>query len=108
MDRTTRLDSDGGHGAREPLPKRYAVPAPLPTLQLSRCKPYPSLFRCAHRRKAINAKWPDRGLDRAVKDEARDRVGSDRREQNAVAMMAGRVDKAGDRSRTQDRRIIAA
>src|SRR5262245_30532719 len=108
MDHAARRGSDGGHGARESLPKRQAVPAPLPTLRLPRCEPYPNLFRCAHGRKALDPERPDHGLDRAIEDKTRDRVGGDRREQDAVAMMAGRVDEPGDWTWPQDRRVVAA
>ena len=52
------------------------------------------LLRRPRRRKPLDAERPDRRLDTSVEHETRDRVGGDRRQQDAVAMMAGGVDQA--------------
>ena len=57
--------------------------------------------------KALDAEWRNHRIDLAVEHQARDGVGGDRREQNAVAVMARRVDKAFDRRRPEDRCVIA-
>src|SRR5262249_7505297 len=68
-----------------------------------------SLFRSSGKRpKALDAEGTNRGLGDAVEHEACDGVGSDRREQNSVAMMTGSVEESVDRPGAENRRIVAA
>ena len=50
----------------------------------------------------LDAEWGNRRIDRRVQYEPRDRIGSHRREQDAVAVMAGCKDEAIERPRTKD------
>ncbi len=59
-------------------------------------------------RKPLDAERPDRWFELTLEHEPRDGVGGDRREQNSVAMVAGGVDEPCERSRAEDRRIVAA
>src|SRR6516165_12592333 len=65
------------------------------------------LFGRVRGNEPLDVEWGNRRIDRRVQYEPRDRIGSHRREQDAVAVMAGCKDEAIERPRTKDRRIIA-
>src|SRR5262245_34802 len=68
-----------------------------------------SSFRGGRKRtKPLDAERADRRVHHAVEREARDRVGSDGRQQNAIAVMPGGVDEAIERSGAEDRRVVTA
>ena len=60
------------------------------------------------RQKAFEAERFDRRLDHIVEDQARHGVRRHRRQQDAVAMMAGGIEQAFQRPAPEDRRIVAA
>ena len=60
------------------------------------------------RRKPLDAERPDRRIERSFQHQPGDRVGRDRRQQDAVAVMAGGVDEPLRRSGPEDRRVVAA
>ena len=55
-------------------------------------------FGRARRQKALEAERLDRRLDNIVEDQPRHRIGRHRRQQNAVAMMAGGIEQAVERA----------
>src|SRR4029077_18913337 len=61
----------------------------------------------ASRQKPLETERPDRGLHDIVEDEPRHGVCGHRRQQNAVAVMAGGVKQAIERTRAEDRRVVA-
>src|SRR5262249_37768218 len=50
-------------------------------------------LRGARRRKPLDAERPNGRVERAVNDELRDGIGGDRREQDTIAMVPGRIDE---------------
>src|SRR3954470_4156153 len=60
------------------------------------------------RGKALDPERPDRRLDGAVEHQPGDRVGRDRRQQDAIAVVAGCVDQPVDRPGPEDRRVVTA
>src|SRR5262245_20043588 len=60
------------------------------------------------RRKTLDAERPDGGIDLTIDDQPRHGVGRDRCQQDAVAVMAGRIEQAIDRPGTENWGIVAA
>ena len=56
----------------------------------------------------LDAERPDQRLCDPVQHQARDRIGGNRREQNAIAMVAGRIDETWERRGAEDRRVVPA
>ena len=56
----------------------------------------------------LDAEGPDGGIGLALEHQPRNGVGGDRRQQNSVAMMAGRIDQPLERPAAEDRRVVAA
>src|SRR5262249_29678197 len=81
---------------------RHAITRSSP-LTLSRMGVLPGLKGW---RKAFEAEAPGGARHVARRDEVVDRVRGDRREQDAVAVMAGREHEAADAGRPEDRRVV--
>ena len=67
-----------------------------------------SLLRGPRRQKPLEAERADRRIDDIIEDEARHGVRRYRREQDAVAVVAGGIKQAFERPAAEDRRIVAA
>src|ERR1700691_104267 len=65
-------------------------------------------FRRPRRQETLETEWRDRRLNNIIEHKPRDRVRCHRRQQDAVAIMPGRVDQALQRPAAEDWRIIAA
>src|SRR6185312_3651116 len=74
-------------------------------LRLRSLPPPPSLSR-ARRQKALEPEVLDRRRDNVIEDQPRHGVGRHRREQDAVAVVPGRIEQAGERTGSEDRRIV--
>src|SRR4029453_7109923 len=88
-------------GSISPLTRMFASAAV--------CVIHFSLF-CSGRKRAkpLDAERADRRIDDVIECEARDCVGGDRRQQNAVAMVSGGIDEPVDGPGTEDRCVVAA
>src|SRR5262245_11302246 len=84
--------------------------SPLMRIRLAcvACVMIRNLFGGLRRRKPLDPEGADRRIDRALEHEPRNRIGGDRRKEDAVAVVAGRVNQPLDRAGTEDRGVIAA
>src|SRR5580692_9322023 len=77
-----------------------------PLTRISACIIAP-LLRRPRRQKTFETERPDRRLDDIVENEPRHGVRCHRRQQNAVAVMAGGIEQAVERPGPEDRRVVA-
>src|SRR5262245_43173210 len=79
-------------------------------VRLSRGLSHIGLLFCGRRQRAksLDAEGADRRVGNAVKRKARDRVRSDGRQQNSIAMMPGGIDEPIERAGAEDRGGVEA